>query len=322
MPDVPLWPNCNIGCVFCSNPTEGYRGTEEKYSYEEFLKKWELYKAGEKVFLKFDAVRDYFNFTGGEPTLHPQFLRILGTVRKDFPRRRIKLLSNGRLFRYEDFARRTLAIGRTPFEVAVPMFGYDAKTHEGTARARGSFADTVAGLDNLFKHRRPGQRIECRVILTRPQMRCFGGLIRFLLERFPPFDTLDLLFVELEGFAGKYARQLFMPMRDCAQAVAAEARTLSRFKQWRMLHFALCAVPETLWPHVWNTLDPIKVAWAPGCSRCAVRRDCVGITKGYAETVGTAEFAPLARAPEVPRSGDRYHPFLEAPAAVPAPSPL
>ena len=35
MPDFPIWPQCNIACVFCSNPVEGFRHTTDKYAYEE-----------------------------------------------------------------------------------------------------------------------------------------------------------------------------------------------------------------------------------------------------------------------------------------------
>src|SRR5579885_3056484 len=106
MPDFPIWPQCNIGCVFCSNPVEGYRETTQRYSFDKLKQKLLEYKAGQPRFLKFDEVRDYFNLTGGEPTLHPEFLKVLALVRSEFPRNLIRLLTNGRLFAYEDFARR------------------------------------------------------------------------------------------------------------------------------------------------------------------------------------------------------------------------
>src|SRR5258706_1130717 len=119
MPDIPIWPQCNIGCVFCSNPTEGYRNTTEQYSYEKIAEKIERYKKGEKVFPKFNEVRDYINITGGEPTIHPEFYKVLGLFRREFPRTLIRLLSNGRMFSYPEFAQRTLKVGFPPFEIAV-----------------------------------------------------------------------------------------------------------------------------------------------------------------------------------------------------------
>src|ERR1700726_4576112 len=85
MPDFPIWPQCNIGCVFCSNPVEGYRHTTDKYSFDVIRKKVFDYKRGLQTFVKFDEIGDYFNLTGGEPTLHPDFLKILALIRTEFP---------------------------------------------------------------------------------------------------------------------------------------------------------------------------------------------------------------------------------------------
>jgi len=313
MPDVPVYPNCNIGCVFCSNPVAGFRGTQDRYDYDQFLKKWRAYMRGEKgVFRKFGDTRDFVNLTGGEPTLHPDFIKILAVIRKSVPGQRIKLLSNARLFRHQGLARLTLDVAQRPFEVAVPMFGHDRRSHESISRAPGSFADTCAGLDNLFACRRPGQKIECRVILTRMQMRVFHRLLPFLLNRFPGFASLELLFVEMEGFAEKYLGRLAISMTECARRLDREYAALRRFKRLRLLHFPLCVVPRRLWPYVWNSLDPKKVTWAPGCGACRARRDCVGIGEGYARHMGLREFKPFAARPKVPRTGNWYHPFARA----------
>src|SRR5258707_4108752 len=93
MHDIPIWPQCNIGCVFCSNPVVGYRNTTARYTYPEFQKKWDKFKRGDTAFLKFDSVRDYFNLTGGEPTLKPEFLRNFALIPKGSPGTRVKLPS-------------------------------------------------------------------------------------------------------------------------------------------------------------------------------------------------------------------------------------
>ena len=310
MPDIPIWPQCNIGCVFCSNPVQGYRGTQAHYSFAEFRKKWDRYKAGRDSYLKFSSVNDYFNFTGGEPTIHPDFLRILALVRKDFPDRRIKLLSNGRMFSYRAFAERCLKLGGERFEVAIPMFGPDAKSHESISRTPGSYRQTVEGIENVLAARRPGQRLEIRVILTKLQMRHLERLLAFLGDRFPEADSVDFLFVEIEGFAERYAESLKMPMRDCASWLDRHYDLLARFKAFRLFHFPLCMVPLRLWPHVWNTLDRFKVGYPEPCnSACSVRSLCVGVHNSYLKHMGGSDVAPVEPRPELVLTGDWYHPI-------------
>lgn len=310
MPDIAIWPQCNIGCVFCSNPVEGYRDTTAQYSYERLVEKVERYKRGEKVFPKFNEVRDYINITGGEPTLHPEFFRALGLFRTEFPRILIRLLSNGRMFSYPEFARRTLKVAFPPFEVAVPMFGYDARSHESISRAQGSFGQTVAGLENLFAFRGPAQRIEVRMILTKIQMRTLRPTLEFLLERFPDIDRIVFLFVEFEGFAAEYEERLKFRLSEASAGLDACYDLLLCFKDARMYHFPLCAVPPRLWPFVWRTLAPFKVTFTDDCkTRCAYKEHCVGIHRGYEKAMSTADFQPIpAPLDGVMLSGDPYHP--------------
>lgn len=309
MPDLSIWPECNIGCVFCSNPVEGFRGTSDKYSFEAIRKKLEEYKSGLRTFVKFDEVRDYFNLTGGEPTIHPEFLRIVAHIRTEFPLNLIRLLSNGRMFAYEDFARRTLAIAGLPFEVAVPMFGPDAKTHESISRAPGSFEQTTRGLRHLFARRQPGQLVEIRVILTRLQCRHLDGLLDFLLAEFPQLDRIVFLYEELEGFAEKYKDVLRIPMSEAAENLERNLDKLKRFKDARLYHFALCTVPTPLWPFVWNTLADFKVTFLEGCrSSCRYRGQCVGVHRSYLRHSPAQDIAPIVKKRPVVLTGDRYHP--------------
>jgi MoaA/NifB/PqqE/SkfB family radical SAM enzyme len=310
MPDFPIWPQCNIGCVFCSNPVEGFRHTTDRYALDELKKKLSDYKAGLRTFVKFDEERDYFNLTGGEPTNHPDFLKILAHIRTEFPANLIRLLSNGRMFFYEDFARRTCGIAQTPFEIAVPMFGPDPKTHEAISRTPGSWVQTTQGLRHLAKHRRPGQLVEIRIIMTKVQVRWLDGLLDYLLAEHPWVDRVVFLFEEIEGFAEQYKDRLKFTQSECAAHLDRNYEKLKRFKDARLYHFSLCTVPERLWPFVWNTLAGFKVEYQEGCrTKCAHREQCVGVHRSYARHMGAPDIAPIAVARAAVPTGDRFHPF-------------
>lgn len=309
MPDIPVWPECDIRCVFCSNPLKGFRGTQRYYTLEKFKEKWEGYKAGRKTYFKFDAGRDFCSLTGGEPTLHPHFLRILRLLRKDSPRKRIRLLTNARRFARSEFASVCMRVGAAPFEIAVPVFGYDAKSHESVSRARGSFAETIRGLENIFRFRRRGQRVEVRIILHRAQLKHLDGLLDFLSCRFPKLDGLELLFVEIEGNAEKHWKALKLSMTECARELELRLPKLERFKGFKLLHFPLCVVPRRLWPMVWNTLDPKKVSFPAPCRKCRVRPHCVGVHNSYLKHVGPAEFKPIKSLKGRRPTDNWYNPF-------------
>ena len=310
MPDFPIWPECNIGCVFCSNPTEGFRETTERYSYDELKRKVLDYKRGLQTFVKFDEVRDYFNLTGGEPTIHPDFLKILALIRTEFPEILIRLLSNGRMFAREDFARWTTGIGGTPFEIAVPMFGYDARTHEAISRTPGSFEQTTKGLRHLEKHRLPGQKVEVRIIMTKVQARFLDGLLDYLLAEHGWIDRVVFLFEEVEGFAVQYKDRLLFSQTECAAAIDRNFDKLQKFKDARLYHFSLCALPTRLWPHMWRTLAGFKITYLDGCrTKCQYKDQCVGVHRSYEKHFGAPDIKPITEPRPVTLSGDPYHPI-------------
>ena len=311
MPDFAIWPDCNIGCVLCSNPVEGYRHTTDQYSFEIIRNKLLDYKRGLRTFVKFDEVGDYFNLTGGEPTLHPDFLKILALIRTEFPQNLIRLLTNGRTLSEPDFARRACGIAGLPFEIAVPMFGGDAKSHEAISRTPGSFSQTVQGLRNLQAHRRPGQIVEIRVIMTKLQARFLDGLLDYLLAEFPWVDRVVFLYEEIEGFAELYKDRLLLTQSECAARLDDNFEKLRKFKDARLYHFSLCAVPARLWPRVWNTLADFKVTWLEGCrSKCLYRGQCVGVHRSYVKHAGAPDIVPIETRRAVELSGDSYHPIL------------
>jgi MoaA/NifB/PqqE/SkfB family radical SAM enzyme len=310
VPDFPIWPQCNIGCVFCSNPVEGFRETTDQYAFEKLKAKILEYKRGRRTFVKFDQVRDYFNLTGGEPTIHPDFHRLLAFMRREFPQILIRLLSNGRMFAYEEFARKTLEAGKTPFEIAVPLFGYDAHSHENTSRTPKSFEQTVAGLEHLRKHRKPGQLVEIRVIMTRIQERHLDGLIDFLARDLNWVDRVVFLYQEVEGFAEHYKDALKFPMSEAAAAIDRSFERLKALKEFRLYHFALCTVPLRLWPHVWNTLADFKVTYLEGCrTKCLYKDRCVGVHRSYQRHHGAGDIQPIVSERPVELSDNLYHPI-------------
>ena len=235
---------------------------------------------------------------------------MLALIRTEFPGNLIRLLSNGRMFADEDFARRACGIAQLPFEVAVPMFGYDAKTHESISRAPHSFAQTTQGLRHLLKHRRPGQLVEIRVIMTRIQCRYLDGLLDFLLAEFPEVDRIVFLYEELEGFAEHYGAALKIPMSEAAAHLDRNIEKIKMFKSARLYHFALCTVPARLWPFVWNTLADFKVTYLEGClTRCRYKAQCVGVHRSYVKHMGAPDIAPILSPRAVVLSGNPYQPI-------------
>ena len=85
--------------------------------------------------------------SGGEPTIHPDFLAFVGLGRKA-GYRWIQTVTNGRMFSYARFAAGALAAGLD--EATFSMHGHTPALHDLLTGVPGSFVQALAGLKNLL----------------------------------------------------------------------------------------------------------------------------------------------------------------------------
>ena len=98
MPDIPFWNKCNNKCVMCTNLPAFARLPGDNYGLKGQIGKLERYLKGlGPVYLKNDGSADFVSLTGGEPTIHPDFFKLLSYFRKRLPGLPITLLSNAGL---------------------------------------------------------------------------------------------------------------------------------------------------------------------------------------------------------------------------------
>jgi MoaA/NifB/PqqE/SkfB family radical SAM enzyme len=314
MPDAPFWQKCNSHCVMCTNSDAYIDEPDEKYSLEKHREKIAALRADPRdryVYYRNGEHGGYFLFTGGEPTMNPRFLRLLGEYRAAFPAWPMTLLTNGRTFCDEPFARDTMRLGGRPFAVAIPIHGPDAKTHDSVTRDPKSFDETVAGLHHILRHRAEGQDVEVRVILHRRPTEWLPQTLEFLKREFP--DTaayrLTLVYFESEGQAEKNLEHIKVSLTECAKMVASCADALDAFADARLYHFPLCVIPERLWPRAWRTLPAYEIRHVDACRRCAMSDACMGPHDWYAKAYGVEEFRAMPKRRVFEPTGNPFHPI-------------
>ncbi|MEW5907400.1 MAG: radical SAM protein [Elusimicrobiota bacterium] len=299
MPDIPVWHKCDNRCVMCTNGPEFARQEASQYGLRCQVGKLERYLSGRygKVYLKNPDKPFFVSLTGGEPTMHPEFIKLLAYFRRRLPGTRLTLLTNGRRLGDKAFARRVMAVAAPPFSLGVPVHGPDARTHDAVAGVRGAFRQTMAGLRN-FMGLRAGQELEIRVVLHRLNIKKLGPLLGLLLREFP--DTAGyrvvLIHYEIEGMSSANNKKLSLRLSDSAEAIARLRPLLARFAELRLYHFPRCVLPADLRGLCWVTLPEEDRLYPPGaCWGCALRRGCAGLMKDYAAVYGTGELRKVRR---------------------------
>jgi MoaA/NifB/PqqE/SkfB family radical SAM enzyme len=295
MPDIPVWNKCGNRCAMCANTVSFNRGPSARYLLGAQIRRFERYLAGAPAYAKNAGNPAALNLTGGEPTLHPEFLKLLAYFRKRTPGRDLALLSNGRRFADGEFARAALLAGGKPFSVAVSLHGSGPAGHDAVTRVPGSFRQTMAGLRNLFEHKRPGQTVEIRLVLHRGSVKNLKGLLGLLLREFSGFGgwRAVALHYELVGRAARGSKELDLELEASAAAVNKCAPLIKKFGEFRLYHFPLCLLKAGLRPLAWVSLPPEDRAYPPVCGACPARGNCVGLTPRYLARFGTAGIRPV-----------------------------
>lgn len=251
-------------------------------------------------------------FTGGEPTLNPALPRLAALLkRRGFGP--ISIQTNGRLLCYRDFCLRLIKAGVTGFSVSI--HGSTAAQHEALTRTRGSFAQTLRGLENLLdlKTRLPQLRIAASVALARTNLDGLGDILDFLARAHTGLDTIVLNPLVPQGNAALYAGQLLVPYTVIA---AAFIKAMTRFKgqgpgmpQVSLTDFPRC-VGTGLEAYIGTfekvfLVDPAREAREldaklgfPGikrdrCGSCLYFSSCTGIAPAYINRFGWKEFSPF-----------------------------
>ncbi|MBL7130736.1 MAG: radical SAM protein [Candidatus Omnitrophica bacterium] len=126
---------CPNNCLFCSE-----RAQLNKFS-EQFIEQEEI-KQKLKQFSKNGF--NHVSFTGGEPSLHPQFISLA-----DFSKRlgyRTYVTTNGGLFRNKIFCRQA---SRYLDEICFSVHGHTPELHNFHTRNRDSFRRLKRGIENI-----------------------------------------------------------------------------------------------------------------------------------------------------------------------------
>ncbi len=180
--DLKVGFACNNHCKFC---VQGDK--REKYGRKSF-------REIVSILQKNADLRSGVVFTGGEPTLHPDLVKLVRSA-SELGYSSIQVQSNGRMFAYAGYCQELIEAGANEFSPAV--HGHNAACHDYHTSVSGSFEQVVKGIMNL---RAMGQKIITNTVISRSNFRNLPQIAQLLVDL--QVDQFQLAFVHPVGSAG------------------------------------------------------------------------------------------------------------------------
>ncbi len=255
---------CNSKCLMCSQPPSG----EADESVEEHLRVIDLIPDQPET----------IGITGGEPTLLGEDLFvILSRLRNRLPRTSVDLLTNGRMYSYEDYVRNLAGIGHPSLRSAIPLYSDVAQKHDEIVGAQGAFDQTVHGIYNAARY---SLSIEIRVVLQGPTLVRLPQLSEFIYRNFPFAKHVAFMGLENMGYAVKNWEDLWVDPVDYASTLESCVRFLFlRRMNVSVYNHQLCTLPQSLWWFARKSISDVKALYLDECAMCDARGLCGGLFK-------------------------------------------
>lgn len=253
---------CNSFCIMCSQPP---REVDDRWLVDEMLETISLVDRNEAQ----------LGISGGEPTLlGDDLLVVLERTRRLLPNTGLHVLSNGRRFADEAFARTVCAVRHPNLTWGIPVYSDCPEIHDYVVQARSAWDETLAGLYNLAKYK---ANIEIRVVVQSPNVERLGELAYFIFRNLTFVRHVAFMGLEPIGFARANYEKIWIDPADCMDALSDAMFFLAnRGMSVSLYNFPLCIVPVELRPYSRQSISDWKNTFLSDCDGCALRSECCG----------------------------------------------
>lgn len=253
---------CNNQCIMCSQPPL----KESDAPLEDLLRIIDL----------IPGHPESLGISGGEPTLLKEGLcALLSHLRDRLPQTAVHVLTNGRLYAYEDYVRRLKAIGHPRFTSAIPLYADTADLHDAIVGVPGAFDQAVRGIYHLAQY---GLAVEIRIVLQRPTVARLSQLAEFIYRNFPFAVHIAFMGLENMGAAIRNWDKLWIDPADYTPILERSARALFvRQMAVSIYNHQLCTLPRSLWGLTRQSISDYKTTYLAECQSCDVQKLCGGL---------------------------------------------
>lgn len=297
MPDIALWWSCDHKCTMCSNQSD-YKYSNEDYTFENIKVRIDKFIAwDDNQFYRFPDIKDDWTITWWEPTLNPNYFKILWYIREKFPNSKIVQLTHWDRFSDEDFTKKISTIPN--YHIVFPIHWYNKYSHESIVRVEWSWEKLIKGIYNVLKYKKfQNQTLEIRFIIQWQNYKHLDKMYEFVYKYFG--DQIDWMVSVMMEYEWQSIDNINLTSVNYKDVLNFNSELFLKYweKFWidkfKLYHFPLCTLKDKkLWKYMWRTLPADEIVYLNKCNKCELKKYCMWIHENYCWIIWENEIKPF-----------------------------
>jgi MoaA/NifB/PqqE/SkfB family radical SAM enzyme len=270
MTDIEIGNNCNSCCVMCTSLMPVAKDYVEPST--------------EEVLRQIDGCSDgSFTITGGEPLIRRDIFRILEYINEEYPEKKIKLITNGRLFCYPKFVEKLQNVKKLC--VVTELHAADDELHDEITQSPGSFEQSLGGIKRLLAE---GFKVEFRIVVSKLNYKEVPGIAELVVKEFREVDKVVIFPIDIIGNAFRNKERTVVKYKELVPYVCRAVKA-------ELYHIPYCVIGKDYYKFIKKgvTVKERRVVLAKVCKGCRFETECPRVWKTYAKQVGEGEFGRI-----------------------------
>lgn len=254
---------CNSNCLMCSQPPID----------KDDIDFW--FHINMKLITLIPKNCPELGISGGEPSLlGDKLFQMISLIKEELPVTEIHMLTNGRMFSYDQFAESLARINSPRIMLGIPLYSDYYQDHDYIVQTKDAYFQTLMGITNLKRY---GIRIELRIVLNKLTVGRLDKLARFICANLSNVDKVAFMGMEMVGRANTNNKELWVnPVSYMIQLKNALEILASRKIVAQIYNLPLCFIPQEMWYATVKSISDWKNVLPTECNGCLVMDKCPG----------------------------------------------
>jgi len=276
---ILLTERCNHLCLMCSQPP---KNVDDSWLLEEAL----------ELIRMIPPETQNIGITGGEPTIYGDgFIRLISTAKHNLPSTTVDVLTNGRAFHDESYARELAEVKHPALRLGIPLYSDDPVRHNYVVQSTGAFDETLRGILNLKRH---GLCVEIRVVIHKETVSRLLQTCQFIARNLLFVDHVALMGLEITGFTRANLDKLWIDPYEYRDVLSDAIAILKAYGiHCSVYNHQLCILNRDIDDVYRKSISDWKNEYLPQCGSCARKSDCGGFFSSQIKYRYSAHISPF-----------------------------